>query len=242
MADVPPTAHPFELVNVLRPDEVRPVARPRRGPRRRARGRGRSLQGAADPRRGAVTASTASRSRRRSGAAARSAAEVVEEHLARIDEREAELHAFNLVLADEARAAAAEIDRRVAAGEDPGPLAGVPVALKDNMAPGASRRRARRGSSRAGARRTTPPSSRGCATRARSLVGQDEPRRVRHGLVDGELGVRSDPQPARPDPGAGRVLGRQRGGRRRRVRAARPRLRHRRLDPPAGRAVRRRRA
>ncbi len=64
----------------------------------------------------------------------RSAAEVVEEHLARIDEREPELHAFNLVLADEARAAAAEVDRRVAAGEDPGPLAGVPVALKDNMA------------------------------------------------------------------------------------------------------------
>jgi aspartyl-tRNA(Asn)/glutamyl-tRNA(Gln) amidotransferase subunit A len=64
----------------------------------------------------------------------RSAAEVVEEHLARIEEREPELHAFNLVLADEARAAAAELDRRVAAGEDPGPLAGVPVALKDNMA------------------------------------------------------------------------------------------------------------
>ena len=64
----------------------------------------------------------------------RSAVEVIEEHLARIDAREAELHAFNLVLAEEARAAAVEIDRRVAAGEDPGPLAGVPVALKDNMA------------------------------------------------------------------------------------------------------------
>jgi aspartyl-tRNA(Asn)/glutamyl-tRNA(Gln) amidotransferase subunit A len=63
----------------------------------------------------------------------RSAADVVEEHLARIGAREAELHVFNLVLADEARAAAADIDRRVAAGEDPGPLAGVPVALKDNL-------------------------------------------------------------------------------------------------------------
>jgi len=63
----------------------------------------------------------------------RRAVDVVDEHLARIAEREREVHAFNLVLADEARAAAADIDRRVAAGEDPGPLAGVPVALKDNM-------------------------------------------------------------------------------------------------------------
>jgi aspartyl-tRNA(Asn)/glutamyl-tRNA(Gln) amidotransferase subunit A len=66
-------------------------------------------------------------------AGARSAADVVEEHLAVIAGREAELHAFNLVLADEARAAAAEVDRRVAAGEEVGALAGVPVALKDNL-------------------------------------------------------------------------------------------------------------
>jgi aspartyl-tRNA(Asn)/glutamyl-tRNA(Gln) amidotransferase subunit A len=63
----------------------------------------------------------------------RSAVDVVDEHLATIAEREDELHAFNLVLADEARAAAAAVDATVAAGEDPGPLAGVPVALKDNM-------------------------------------------------------------------------------------------------------------
>ena len=63
----------------------------------------------------------------------RSAREVVEEHLARIEGREAELHAFNLVMADAARAAADEVDRVVASGGDPGPLAGVPVALKDNL-------------------------------------------------------------------------------------------------------------
>jgi aspartyl-tRNA(Asn)/glutamyl-tRNA(Gln) amidotransferase subunit A len=63
----------------------------------------------------------------------RSARSVVDEHLARIAEREPQLHAFNLVLADEARAAAAVIDHQVAAGEDPGPVAGVPVALKDNL-------------------------------------------------------------------------------------------------------------
>ena len=62
-----------------------------------------------------------------------SAAAVVEEHLAAIDAREADIHAFNTVTADAARARAAEIDAMVAAGEDPGPMAGVPVALKDNM-------------------------------------------------------------------------------------------------------------
>ncbi len=63
----------------------------------------------------------------------RSARSVVDEHLAVIEGREAEVHAFNLVLADEAREAADDLDRRIAAGEDPGPLAGVPVALKDNL-------------------------------------------------------------------------------------------------------------
>ena len=63
----------------------------------------------------------------------RSARQVLEEHLAVIDAREDEIHAFNLVLADRARARADEIDAAVAAGDDPGPLAGVPVALKDNL-------------------------------------------------------------------------------------------------------------
>jgi aspartyl-tRNA(Asn)/glutamyl-tRNA(Gln) amidotransferase subunit A len=63
----------------------------------------------------------------------RSAVDVVGEHLAAIEAREPELHAFNLVLADQAREAAAAVDRVVAAGDDPGPLAGVPVALKDNL-------------------------------------------------------------------------------------------------------------
>ena len=63
----------------------------------------------------------------------RSARSVVEEHLGRIEAREAELHAFNLVLAEEALAEADAVDAAVAAGQDPGPLAGVPVALKDNL-------------------------------------------------------------------------------------------------------------
>jgi len=61
----------------------------------------------------------------------RTATAVLEEHLRRIAEREADVHAFNLVMEDQARSRAAEIDRMVAGGDDPGPLAGVPVALKD---------------------------------------------------------------------------------------------------------------
>jgi aspartyl-tRNA(Asn)/glutamyl-tRNA(Gln) amidotransferase subunit A len=63
----------------------------------------------------------------------RRAREVVDQHLAEIEARDGELHAFNLVMADQARAAADLLDRRVADGDDPGPLAGVPVALKDNL-------------------------------------------------------------------------------------------------------------
>ena len=61
------------------------------------------------------------------------AVDVLEQHLAAIEAREPEVHAFNLVTAEAARERAAAIDAAVAAGDDPGPLAGVPVALKDNM-------------------------------------------------------------------------------------------------------------
>ncbi|HEV7523620.1 MAG TPA: Asp-tRNA(Asn)/Glu-tRNA(Gln) amidotransferase GatCAB subunit A, partial [Acidimicrobiia bacterium] len=56
---------------------------------------------------------------------ARSARDVLEEHLAAIDARESDIHAFNTVLADDARAAADAVDAAVARGDDPGPLAGV---------------------------------------------------------------------------------------------------------------------
>ena len=63
----------------------------------------------------------------------RSARDVLEEHLTRLDAREPEVHAFTLVLADEAREAADTVDATVSRGDDPGPLAGVPIALKDNL-------------------------------------------------------------------------------------------------------------
>ena len=63
----------------------------------------------------------------------RSALEVVDEHLALIAQRDPELHAYNLVTAESARAQAAAIDAAVLAGEPVGRFAGVPLAMKDNM-------------------------------------------------------------------------------------------------------------
>ena len=62
-----------------------------------------------------------------------SARSVVDECLDRIAERDGEIGAFNLVLADQAASDADRIDSAVASGEPVGALAGVPVALKDNL-------------------------------------------------------------------------------------------------------------
>ncbi len=63
----------------------------------------------------------------------RRAADVLEEYLSRIELHDSDIHAFNTVTAEQARAAAASIDAAVSQGRDPGPLAGVPIAFKDNM-------------------------------------------------------------------------------------------------------------
>ena len=62
-----------------------------------------------------------------------SAADVLESSFGAISERDDEINAFLHLTRDRALAQAAKVDQAVAAGEDPGPLAGVPVALKDNM-------------------------------------------------------------------------------------------------------------
>ena len=62
-----------------------------------------------------------------------SALEICRDHLTRIEAANPRLNAFNTVIADRALERAAEIDRRRAAGDALGPLAGVPVALKDNL-------------------------------------------------------------------------------------------------------------
>ena len=60
--------------------------------------------------------------------------ELTEQTLSRIAERDPELNAFQLVMADSARAAAQRAEHEIAAGEYRGPLHGVPVAVKDLLA------------------------------------------------------------------------------------------------------------
>ncbi len=63
-----------------------------------------------------------------------SSLEVVESHLARIDAVNGHLNAVVRILADEARAAARAADEEAAAGAELGPLHGVPISVKDNIA------------------------------------------------------------------------------------------------------------
>lgn len=60
-----------------------------------------------------------------------SAAELVDHSLARIEELNPTINAFVAVDGDAARTAAEQVDAQVTAGEDPGPLAGIPVGVKD---------------------------------------------------------------------------------------------------------------
>jgi aspartyl-tRNA(Asn)/glutamyl-tRNA(Gln) amidotransferase subunit A len=60
-----------------------------------------------------------------------SAVELTEQCLTAIAASNPELNAFVYLDADGAREAAARVDARIAAGEDPGPLAGVPFGVKD---------------------------------------------------------------------------------------------------------------
>lgn len=64
---------------------------------------------------------------------ATSARAILAQSLDRVRELEGDLHCFNEVTIEHAEADADAVDRMVRSGRDPGPLAGVPVALKDNL-------------------------------------------------------------------------------------------------------------
>ncbi|MGQ9870841.1 Asp-tRNA(Asn)/Glu-tRNA(Gln) amidotransferase subunit GatA [Leptodesmis sp.] len=63
----------------------------------------------------------------------RSAVEIAQEALDRIQALEPKLHSFLQVTADYALKQAAQVDARIAAGEEIGLLAGIPIGIKDNI-------------------------------------------------------------------------------------------------------------
>jgi aspartyl-tRNA(Asn)/glutamyl-tRNA(Gln) amidotransferase subunit A len=63
----------------------------------------------------------------------RSAVEITQETLDRIQALEPKLHSFLHITADRALAQAQQVDTKIAAGETVGLLAGIPIAIKDNM-------------------------------------------------------------------------------------------------------------
>ena len=231
---VEPTTHVIELENVLRPDEPRPELAARDGPRARARPRRRRLPRAlaagvselleltARPRRSA-------RDRGRASSPPTSTATPTAQAAAG-DELE------RLPLDAPTRTA-----RREAAGD--GALRGVPDRGQGHLLHRGRRRpRPARRSSRATCRRTRRPRSRSSARGRGARARQDQHGRVRDGLVERELGLRrraATPGTATACPAAPRAARRppSPGG----LAPVRARHRHRRLDPPAGLALRDRR-
>lgn len=61
------------------------------------------------------------------------AVSVLEAHLARVAEVNPQVNAVTVVLGEKARSAAESLDERIARGEEPGPLAGVPISVKENI-------------------------------------------------------------------------------------------------------------
>ncbi len=63
----------------------------------------------------------------------RSAVEITQEALERINQLEPQLKSFICVTAEKAIKQARQVDAKIATGEKIGPLAGIPIAVKDNM-------------------------------------------------------------------------------------------------------------
>ena len=121
-------------------------------------------------------------------------------------------------------------------------LLGLPVALKDLVSVAGGQCTAGLADPRGLPGTVRRPHHRAPADRRGGHPGQDQHGRVRHGQLDRALRLRSDGKSVGPRPSAGRLERRLGRGGRRVQRAVRDRHRHRRLDPPAGGAVRDRRA
>ena len=163
-----------------------------------------------------------------------SSVELVDACLARIGALDDRLRAFIAVHGGSARQVAKAAETMIAAGHRLGPLHGVPIALKDNIAVARLADHGRQqGAAPTGSRTRTRPSRRGCRQAGRDRHRQDQPARVRLGRDLRQPALRHRAQPVGPGALPGRVQRRLGRGRRRAHLLRRDRHRHRRLDPAA---------
>jgi aspartyl-tRNA(Asn)/glutamyl-tRNA(Gln) amidotransferase subunit A len=152
--------------------------------------------------------------------------EAVEAAFAQIDRLEPTVGAFISLFRDEALQRAGEIDRRRAAGQPLGALAGVPVAVKDNMC-------TTTGATTCGSRILQNFHSPYEATAVRRLLDVDAVIIGKANMDEFAMGSSTEnsglQQRRSGSSGGGPVL------------FGRSRFRHGRLDPPAGQFLRRRR-
>ena len=169
---------------------------------------------------------------------------VTEDYLARIGALDAKVGAYLTVTRDEALAAARASEARYRAGAPLSPLDGVPLAIKDVLLHARHADDLRLEDPRDVRAAVRRHRRRAAARGRRGAPRQDEHGRVRHGLVDREL---------RPSTSTRNPVGPRRACRAARraasaaavaagLAARRLRHRHGRLDAPAGRLLRRRRA
>ena len=142
------------------------------------------------------------------------------------------VNAFVAVDADGALAAADDVDRRVAAGEEVGPLAGIPIGVKDlEDAVGFVT------TDGSATHAHDAPSTRDSVLvsrlqgRRRDRRRQDQHARVRAQAPDRQSDLRHHPQPVGPGAHTGRLVGWNVGGARVRDGAARDRVGRRWVDP-----------
>jgi len=162
-----------------------------------------------------------------------SAAELAAEALGYAQAENPKTNAYLHFSPERALAAAKRVDEQIARGEELGPLAGVPVAVKDVILTEGVR-------TTCGSKLLAdyiPPYDATAVIRLERAGGgdrrQDQLRRVRHGILDRELGLRPGAQPGGAGPRTGRFERRLGGGSGAGHGSGGAGLRYGRLDPPS---------